>query len=235
MKGKFLAVILASMVLMPFWAASQEGVVHSLVMQSLEPAETSSSAGRTNRFGIKAGLNLASTTDCTVKSGQNTVEIPGGRRTSFHIGVFDNYRFTDRFGLQAEALYSVQGDKDKLSYINIPILADVRLTRNLGILAGPQIAVNVSKPGLYDDSYSLTASPDGISFNTLNELVGSNKTAAVDFAIVAGARYILMNRLVIDARYNFGLTPVRTFKDMNSITVSGYSNRVFQVSAGWMF
>jgi hypothetical protein len=44
-----------------------------------------------------------------------------------------------------------------------------------------------------------------------------------------------MNRLVIDARYNFGLTPVRTFKDMNSVTVSGYSNRVFQVSAGWMF
>jgi hypothetical protein len=191
--------------------------------------------GKTNRFGVKAGLNLASTTDCTLKSGRNTIEIYGGRRTAFHVGVFDNYSFTNRFGVQAEALYSVQGDEDKLSYINLPILMDVRLTRNLGFLIGPQMGINVSKPEIYDDNYRLTLSSDGISTDNIVVLARNNETAAVDFALVFGARYTLLNHLVIDARYNLGRTPVRTFKSVNNTTVSGYHNDVFQASVGWLF
>jgi hypothetical protein len=211
------------MVLTPFGAAAQDGASEWLYR------------GKTNRFGIKAGLNLASTTDCTVKSGRNTVEIYGGKRTAFHVGVFDNYSFTDRFGVQVEALYSIQGDEDRLSYVNLPVLMDIRPARNLGILVGPQMGVNVSKPELYDDSYLITISSDGVSTGDLSALARNNETAAVDFALVFGARYTLLNHLVIDARYNLGLTPVRTFKSINSTTVSGYHNRVFQASIGWLF
>ncbi|MDR1525101.1 MAG: hypothetical protein LBS79_07620 [Tannerella sp.] len=33
----------------------------------------------------------------------------GRGRQAFHIGLFDNYSFTNRFGLQVEGLFSVQG------------------------------------------------------------------------------------------------------------------------------
>jgi hypothetical protein len=63
---------------------------------------------KTNRFGIKAGYNQANTTSCTVKAGENMIEIYGTDRwKAFHVGLFDNYSFTNRIGLQVEGLFSL--------------------------------------------------------------------------------------------------------------------------------
>jgi opacity protein-like surface antigen len=219
MKKIFLIAILANLSLAPLVANAQESV----------------SGGKANRFGIKAGLNLASISDCSIKAGSNTIDIEGGKTTvGFHAGLFDNYSFNRLFGLQVEALFSMQGNKkSKLSYINVPVLLELKPVQNLGILAGPQIGLNVVHPDKYDDTYNLTANE--ISFDELRKISGSHETAKFDIGVVVGVQYTVTNNLVIGARYNLGLTNIRTFESVKNVNVSGYANRVIQFSAGWLF
>jgi hypothetical protein len=200
MKKIFLIAILANLSLAPLVANAQE----------------STSGSKANRFGIKAGLNFASISDCSIKSGSNTIDIEGGKITiGFHAGLFDNYSFNRLFGLQVEALFSMQGNKKgKLSYINVPVLLELKPVQNLGILAGPQIGLNVVHPDKYDDTYSVSVSD--ISFDELLRISGSHETA-------------------LGARYNLGLTNIRTFESAKNVNVSGYANRVIQLSLGWLF
>jgi hypothetical protein len=138
-------------------------------------------------------------------------------------------------GLQVEGLFSVQGNEDnKLSYISVPVLPDLRLARTFSILAGPQISLNVSKPDEYDDRYTVADSSEGRLFEELYEIADNNEIAPIDFGFAFGAQYTITKHLVIGARYNLGLTPVRTFKEI-TVDVSGYANRVIQLSAGWLF
>jgi hypothetical protein len=208
---------------------------HAVTVRKSDAADEWLYRSKTNRFGIKAGVNFASITECTIKSGTNRITVDGGSTTAFHVGLFDNYSFTDLLGIQVEGLFSMQGNgRNKLSYIHLPVLLDVRAARNFSFLVGPQIGVNVSKPETFDDRYELRLSTDGISFEELNRISGTNETNAVDFAVVFGAQYTFGKHLVAGARYNLGLTPVRKF-DGRNITTSGYNNRVFQLSLGWLF
>lgn len=194
------------------------------------------SGSKKNHFGIKIGLNLASTTDCSVELNRSTstIEIEGSETTGFNLGLFDNYSFSKLLGLQVEAMFSIQGDaEDKLSYINIPVLLNLKPVKNLGILVGPQIGLNVAHPDKYNDSYSITGGE--IYFDEMFQIDNSNnETAKLDFGIVVGAQYTLVKHLVIGARYNLGLTKIRTFESAN-VNVSGYANRVIQFSVGWLF
>src|SRR6478609_1784304 len=75
--------------------------------------------------GIKAGVNFSSQTI----SGNGLSVSPEGL-TSFHGGLFLTAMFSEKFGLQPELLYSLQGStfnvgssslKTKLTYLNIPV------------------------------------------------------------------------------------------------------------------
>jgi hypothetical protein len=178
---------------------------------------------KTNRFGIKAGYNQANTISGTIEVDGNTIEIYGSGRSAFHVGLFDNYSFTNRIGLQVEGLFSVQGNENnKLSYINVPVLLDWRVARTFSILAGPQIGLNVSNPDSYKERLSF------VEIQTLDA-----QTSPVDFGFAFGPQFTIAKHLVAGARINLGLTPVRTFK--GATNVSGYTNSVLQLSAGWLF
>jgi hypothetical protein len=190
-------------------------------------------AQKSNHFGVKAGLNFASTTTGSIQLGSAVVEIEGSKMTGFHLGLFDNYSFSRRLGLQVEALFSAQGNEtDKLSYINVPVLLELKPVKNLGILVGPQVGINVVKPDGYDGSYYVSG--NSISFDALRRISDSNKIVPIDAGIVLGAQYTLLEHLVAGVRYNFGLTSIRTFDGANA-NISGYENRVIQFSIGWLF
>lgn len=157
-------------------------------------------------LGIKAGANFASFSDLSGLS----------NKTGFHAGVFGGVKFSDKFGIQADILYSQQGadtdlGKFDLNYVNVPVVVKYYLFHGLNLQAGPQFGFVV------DDNVKEV-------FNNLLEAENSNVSGVV------GAGYDLPMGLRVDARYNFGLTDVIKGGD----DVKSKSN-VFSVALGYSF
>lgn len=160
----------------------------------------------------KIGMNVASLTKC---DGCDP-------RIGLAAGVEAEYQATDIFSVSAGLIYSMQGNKakaegvtqtTKLDYINIPILANVYVTKGLAVKLGVQPAFNVSdKVKLSGGGASLEA-----------EDVGAE---SFDFSIPVGLSYEF-NNVVLDARYNFGVTNVADGGDSK--------NSVFQFTLGYKF
>lgn len=160
----------------------------------------------------KIGMNVASLTKC---DGCDP-------RIGLAAGVEAEYQATDIFSVSAGLIYSMQGNKakaegvtqtTKLDYINIPILANVYVTKGLAVKLGVQPAFNVSdKQKLSGGSASIEA-----------EDVGAE---SFDFSIPVGLSYEF-NNVVIDARYNFGVTNIADGGDSK--------NSVFQFTLGYKF
>lgn len=160
----------------------------------------------------KVGMNIASLTKA---DGADS-------RIGLAVGAEAEYQIEDRISLSAGLLYSMQGatasedgvdETIKLDYINIPILANIYVTKGLALKVGVQPGFNVThKYKVEKGSASASDDIDGVK--------------SFDFSIPVGASYEFSN-LVLDARYNWGLTKV--FKDANS------KNSVFQITLGYKF
>ena len=132
------------------------------------------------------------------------------------------YQLSDIFSISGGALYSQQGCEwsedgstrtNKLDYINIPILANVYVVKNLAVKVGLQPAFNVnSKQKASKGDASVQGSIEG--------------TKTFDCAIPVGLSYEYKN-FVIDGRYNFGLTKINKHADSK--------NSVFQITLGYKF
>lgn len=160
----------------------------------------------------KIGMNVASLTKC---DGCDP-------RIGLAAGVEAEYQATDIFSVSAGLIYSMQGNKakedgvtltTKLDYINIPILANVYVTKGLAVKLGVQPAFNVS------DKQKLS----GGKASAEAEDVGAE---SFDFSIPVGLSYEF-NNVVIDARYNFGVTNIADGGDSK--------NSVFQFTLGYKF
>ena len=132
------------------------------------------------------------------------------------------YQISDIFSISGGALYSQQGCEwsedgstrtNKLDYINIPILANVYVVKNLAVKVGLQPAFNVnSKQKASKGDASVQGSIEG--------------TKTFDCSIPVGLSYEYKN-FVIDGRYNFGLTKINKHADSK--------NSVFQITLGYKF
>ncbi|MGV6828146.1 MAG: porin family protein [Flavobacteriales bacterium] len=169
------------------------------------------------RFGVKAGLNVASI------GGDSYYGLGSlGSRVSFHVGGLVEIPFSDKISLQPEVLYSSQGSKftfsgasdtdTKLNYINVPILGKYHILKGLSGELGPVAGFLISAK---DD--------DG------DDIKDSFKS--IDFGVAIGATYRFDMGVFGGLRYNKGIT------DIND--VSGYNgknqNNVFQIFAGYTF
>lgn len=160
----------------------------------------------------KIGMNVASLTKC---DGCDP-------RIGLAAGVEAEYQATDIFSVSAGLIYSMQGNKakeegitltTKLDYINIPILANVYVTKGLAVKLGVQPAFNVSdKQKLSGGKASVEAEDFGAE--------------SFDFSIPVGLSYEY-NNVVFDARYNFGVTNIADGGDSK--------NSVFQFTLGYKF
>lgn len=160
----------------------------------------------------KIGMNVASLTKC---DGCDP-------RIGLAAGVEAEYQATDILSVSAGLIYSMQGNKakaegvtqtTKLDYINIPILANVYVTKGLAVKLGVQPAFNVS------DKVKLSGGKASVEA----EDVGAE---SFDFSIPVGLSYEF-NNVVIDARYNFGVTNIAEGGDAK--------NSVFQFTLGYKF
>jgi len=183
------------------------------------------------KFGVKAGLNLASI------SGDDTEDFDG--RTSFHFGGVAEIKITDKFSFQPELLYSAQGanstyedqfEKEevtlKLDYINLPLMAKYYVAEGFSIEAGPQIGFLMNSEVDYD--YIDKESPE---FNESGTEDLKDVTKGIDFGLNIGLGYKMNTGLNFGARYNLGLSNINDDPDYSGKN----QNSVIQVSVGYMF
>ena len=138
------------------------------------------------------------------------------------------YMLSPEFAVTAGALVSMQGAsadddvftkdfKTTLTYLNIPIMANVYITDGLAVKLGLQPGLNLSAKYKYDAS---VAGYEGSSEGDIDDV------KSFDLALPIGVSYEI-NNFVIDGRYNFGLSKVFETGDNK--------HSVFQITLGYKF
>ena len=160
------------------------------------------------------------------EAGQASIKPMAGSkmRVGLAAGLEFEYGVADNFGISAGVLYSMQGVKSKtadvtmkLDYINIPVLANYYIVKGLAIKAGIQPGFNVQKK-IGDEKIT-----DGVKSFYLS--------------VPMGLSYEFSN-VVLDARYNLGLT--KAFKEGDSkhsyFTITlGYKLRLANIGEPYIF
>jgi hypothetical protein len=180
-----------------------------IVMFFLLLASSSFPQNRSAQLGLKAGVNIANFNDNI-----NTKD----PRIGFHGGLLVHVHVKPKLAIQPEIVYSQQGaefsnGKQKLDYVNIPILIQYLFSNGFRLQTGPQIGI------LADAEFEEN---DGDEFDNDN---GFKKT---DGAWVFGLSYLSSSGLGVDARWNAGLS---------DITKGGADvmNRVWQIGLFYQF
>ena len=179
--------------------------------------------------------------------GSKSIELDKSPIAGALIGVEAEYQLASKFILAAGLNFSIQGSgwsdfdekigdtkieikdiKMNLSYINIPAVANVYLFKGFAIKAGVQVGF------LVDANYEVTATyrDDNIKQNVTTKIDESfnDECKKVDLSIPRGVSYQFPTiPIVIDARYNLGLTNVS--KDSEE----KLKNNVIQVTVGYKF
>lgn len=163
------------------------------------------------------------------KGGLNISTLTNGDDTEMRYGIVAGaeveYMLDKQFGISAGLLYSQQGVRVKykelpksaatfsLNYINIPILANIYVAKGLALKVGVQPGFNV-------------ASSARASLFSLDKGDDVQGTKSLDLSVPVGISYVSEYDILLDVRYNWGLTKVNSFLD-NSM------NSVFQFTVGY--
>ena len=184
------------------------------------------------KFGVKGGLNLSNFSGDTEPFDMKT-------RVGFNVGGFVEIKFSEKFALQPELLYSTQGSKVdnfgvdtdqgfltgdatfNFTYINIPVMFKYYAAEKFWIEAGPQIGFLTSaKLKTEVDGY-------GSSDQDVKDIFES-----VDFGLNLGLGYDFTEKISVGARYNLGLSNIAKTEDGDD---SKLHNGVFSLSAAYKF
>ena len=176
----------------------------------------------------QVGLHLG------VKGGANMTKIDGqkfkdGYKLNYHLGGYLELGLSQGFGIQPEVIFSqsssetaddfsdiytefpatADGQKVKLNYLSIPILANIKLSKNFWVQLGPQ--------------YSILMNND-------ETLVENGKDAFKngDFSAVGGLWLQLPIGLSLSARYVIGLSDIN---DVNN--QSSWKSQAIQLGIGY--
>ncbi len=178
------------------------------------------------KFGVKGGVNLANFGG----DAEGT-----DAKIGFNVGGFAEIKVSDKFAIQPELLYSVQGAKssesgsgysyeykENLSYINIPVMAKYYVADKFSLEAGPQVGFLISAKSKYDvtsGGVNATGTEDSKDdYNTLD--LGANFGAGYDFT----------ENVSVGVRYNLGLSNIA--KDSGDFKAT---NNVISLSVGYKF
>lgn len=159
------------------------------------------------KFGVKGGLNSS-----TLSGAEGAKSIVG-----IHLGGFAEFKVSDKFSVQPELLFSMQGAKNdvytlNMNYINIPVMAKYAVAEKFNLQAGPQIGFLMSAKAESTDV--------------------KDSMKSLDFGLNLGAGYDFTEKMFLDLRYNLGLA--QTQKDL-MVGETASKNAVIQLSLGYKF
>lgn len=178
-------------------------------------------------LGVKGGLNL------TTLWGSD-VEIPtlGSPKIApkFAVGIFAKKDITDMVSIGADLMYSLKGanyeasvsgftlkSESTASYLELPIYAAIELVDRFEITAGGYL-------GYLIKAESKTESPFGSSTTDVTE-----QAARLDYGLMVGASYEVIDNLTIEGRFSLGLA--KGDKDGNV----DMKNMAIQILVGYSF
>jgi len=164
------------------------------------------------KFGIKAGVNIASTS--------NTDQGESGTKAGLNVGLLSHIHLSPQWSLQPEIYYSGQGGKVgdvnlNLNYINVPLLLQYNFDNGFRIQTGPQVGF-------------LVGVNDKIN-GTDSHIFSSDDFKSTDIAWSFGLGYLTYSGFGIDGRYNLGLTKI------NDVGGGKTTNRVIQIGLFYLF
>ena len=172
-------------------------------------------SAQTFQFGPKAGVNISNISNSNYQN--NTL-------VGFHVGGFLSFALGKSFAIQPEVLFSTQGTKIddantaikefKANYLNIPVLAQLRMPGGLYLETGPQAGILV------------TAETDGQTVKNLYQ--------SLDWSWAFGLGFRSKIGLGLGARYNLGLNKVNNSNNTTTIEPNG-KNSVIQIGLFFAF
>ena len=208
------------------------------------------------RVGAKLGLAVSDlsgvvtiTAPDPMTGANSAIEVPPDPTERLSVGAYVGFAINPRYGVRIEALYAQRGaanslllgdptaggdmpvpsiDVDvRLDYLSVPILATYTFAYDgefvYQLFAGPDVA------------YILDSEIDAGTLDLGNtDAVGDN-VPSFDFGVTAGGLVkfpLPIGRLVIDARYLFGVTNAMDRGTTGPISWSNLRNRGFTLSAG---
>ena len=198
-----------------------------LLMASISFAQDGTDDRDELKFGIKAGVNFANVYD------EKGDEFVADGKAGLAAGAFVSIPLGKLFGIQPEVMYSQKGFKASGSvlgfgydykrtstYLDIPLLLQVKPSSYFTILAGPQFSYLLETKNEFN----------GASSTVEEEINNENYKKGVIGAVV-GADFNYEN-FVLGTRFGWDLS--KSDADGNTNTPR-YKNKVIQVTLGYRF
>lgn len=199
------------------------------------------------RFGIKAGGNAASFNNQDVSL--------NNQKLGFHAGVFVNIPLSQKLSLQPEVLYNQLGSKsvltstdvttgsttvktkndfsNTLNYISVPLMLQMRATKNFYIEAGPEFSYFIDGKNKGESRVeSTTAGVTTATTSSVSKTIDKDDMKKFNVGLGLGLGYDITHNLGINARY------VNSLTNINKNTPNGVdalTNRVFQLGLNYKF
>ena len=204
----------------------------SLLFLSMTSLTCQAQEQKPMQFGVKGGLNLSNLYTSDASSSDMIV--------GFNIGVFDKLPVTNFIAIQPEFYISTKGAsvtynnlfvngtaKFNLTYLEVPLLCVVNVTKLLNVQFGPYVAY------LVDGKVKNVAN---VSLFNFEQNINVNDYNRIDAGVVLGAG-LDVGAITIGARYNLGMTKVGKTKSFlgNDYTIPNANNAVinFYLSAAF--
>ena len=180
------------------------------------------------KFGVKAGANFSNIIKDDGNNSFKTDYLVG-----YHAGVTVDIKLLDNLAFTPEALYSTKGYKSTSTFgeftqtthfIDIPILASVKLGGGLNLVAGPQVSFLMSTKNTFETGFGTAEQKivEDDSDRFRKSLVGG----------VVGFRYDFSNRVGLNGRYALDF---QKNNENGTSQTPEYKNQVFQVGLGLKF
>jgi len=126
--------------------------------------------------------------------------------------------------------YELVNPRIQTAYLNIPVTASFYIWKGLALRIGVQMGF-LTVANLME-TVTVSGSKDGINFKTTTDSDESLKSSfnKFDLSIPFGLSYEFKNRIVVDARYNIGMTDLFKNSDPDG---KNSRNRTFAITVGY--
>ncbi len=180
------------------------------------------------RLGAKAGVNFSNIIKDDGNNNFKTDYLVG-----YHAGITLDIKLLENLAFTPEALYSTKGYKSTSTFgeytqtthfIDVPILASIRLGGGLNVVAGPQVSFLLSTTNKFENGFGTAEQKivEDSSDRFKKSLVGG----------VIGFRYDFSNKVGINGRYALDF---QKNNENGTSQTPEFKNQVFQVGLGLKF
>lgn len=180
------------------------------------------------RFGIKGGVSFSN----IIKDDGNN-DFKTDYVTGFNAGATVDIKILSSLAFTPEVLYATKGYKSKsifgeftqtTHFIEIPILATVKLTQGLNVVVGPQVSFLMSTTNKFENGFGTVEQKqvEDESDRFKKSLLGG----------VIGARFDVNKQVGIFGRYALDF---QKNNENGSTTTPEYKNQGFQLGLGLKF